>query len=607
MAVETTDAPNADGDIRRGTTISIPDDALGPWIAARSDQYGERPAAYRHLGPGNHEVVTYDEFFEDACAVAGGLRDLGLGAGDRIGIESETRYEWSVLDVATLLTGMVLVPVYPSFSPSQSAYVIDDAGIDVLVTQKPDVADAVADVTEEVIDVSSLPEGDFDTDTIVDADPESIATIIYTSGTTGDPKGVELTHRNVVGEMELLNETVPNFDPGKRGTCFLPLSHIYQRVFNYHMWNNGHSAVYMTPDTLLEDLQATEPHILGTVPRVYRRMYDGLTEQVAEMGSPKAQLVSWAIGVAREYGGAIEEGGPGPSPGLRARHAIAERLVYGTLREEFGLTNVEFAITGAASLDAGLLRFFWGLGVPLLEVYGATETTGGVTFNQMESFKPGTVGKPLPNTEVKLAQDGEVLVRGPTIMRGYWNKPDATADSLTDDWYHTGDVGRWNGDFLEIVDRKKHMQVLDTGKNVYSEPIETALRRQDHIAEAMVIAEGQKYVTALLQPNFDVVLSYADAEGINYDEDAVRRDGDETVAVPSALLDHPSIQSLFEAEIGDANEDLAEYQTVKKFTLLERALSVDEDELTPTLKKRRRDIQSNFADRIEEMYDESEA
>ncbi|MFP4625544.1 MAG: AMP-dependent synthetase/ligase [Natronomonas sp.] len=607
MAVETTDAPDSDGEIRHGPTISIPDESLGTWIAARAEQYGERPAAYRHLGPGNHETLTYDEFFEDACAVAGGLRDLGLGEGDRIGIESETRYEWSVLDVATLLTGVVLVPVYPSFSPSQSAYVIDDAGIDVLVTQEPDVADAVAEVTEEVIDVSSLPEGDFDTDTVVDADPESIATIIYTSGTTGDPKGVELTHRNVVGEMELLNETVPNFDPGKRGTCFLPLSHIYQRVFNYHMWNNGHSAVYMTPDTLLEDLKATEPHILGTVPRVYRRMYDGLTEQVAEMGSPKAQLVSWAIGVARDYGRAIEEGGPGPSPGLRARHAIAERLVYGTLREEFGLTNVEFAITGAASLDAGLLRFFWGLGVPLLEVYGATETTGGVTFNQMESFKPGTVGKPLPNTEVRLAQDGEVLVRGPTIMRGYWNKPDATADSLTDDWYHTGDVGRWNGDFLEIVDRKKHMQVLDTGKNVYSEPIETALRRQDHVAEAMVIAEGQKYVTALLQPNFDVMLSYADAEGIDYNEDAVRRDGDETVAVPGTLLDHPSIQSLFEAEVGDANEDLAEYQTVKKFTLLGRALSVEEDELTPTLKKRRRDIQSNFADRIEEMYDEREA
>lgn len=606
MAVETTDPPEVDSEVRRGPNISIPDDSLGAWITERAERYGDRTAAYKHLGPGEHEPLTYDELFEKALAVAGGLRDLGLEEGDRVGLESETRYEWSVLDVATLVSGVVLVPVYPSFSPSQSAYVLEDAGIDVLVTEEPDVPDAVNEVIEEVIDVSSLPEGDFDTDDVVDADQESLATIIYTSGTTGDPKGVELTHRNIVGEMELLNETVPSFDPGKRGTCFLPLSHIYQRVFNYHLWDNGHAAVYMTPDTILEDLQATEPHILGTVPRVYRRMYDGLTEQVAEMGSPKAQLVSWAMGVAREYGRAIEEGGPGVSPGLRARHAIAERLVFGTLREEFGLTNVEFAITGAASLDAGLLRFFWGLGVPLLEVYGATETTGGVTFNTMDSFKPGTVGRALPNTEVTLAEDGEVLVRGPTIMRGYWNKPGATEGSLTDGWYHTGDVGRWNGDFLEIIDRKKHMQVLDTGKNVYSEPIETALRRQDHVAEAMVIAEGQKYVTALIQPNFDVVLSFADSEGIDYDEDAVRTEGDETVEVPGELLEHSSVQLLFESEVEAANEDLAEHQTVKKFSLLERAFSVEADELTPTLKKRRRDIESNFADRIEEMYDESE-
>ena len=613
MASETADATEPDPEVERGPPLSVPDGALGPWIADRVEQYADRPAVLKHLGPGEHEPVTYEAFFEDACAVAGGLRELGLEAGDRVGIESETRYEWSVLDVATLLTGVVLVPVYPTFSPAQSAYVVDDAGLDVLVTEEPDVPAEVADVTETVIEVaglhepeSDLPDGEFAAESIADPDPGEVATVIYTSGTTGDPKGVELTHRNVRAELALLDETLPDFEPGLRGTCFLPLSHIYQRVASYNLWDHGHAAVFMTPDTLLADLKATEPHILATVPRVYRRMYDGLTDQVAGMGTPKAQLVTWAMGVAREYGRAIEEGGPGPGAGLQAKHAVAERLVFSTLREEFGLTNVEYAITGAASLDAGLLRFFWGMGVPLLEVYGATETTGGVTFNRMDSFKPGTVGKPLPETEITLTEQGEVLVRGPTVMRGYWNKPEATAESLDDGWYHTGDVGRWNGGFLEIVDRMKHMQVLDTGENLYSEPVEQALRRHDLVAEAMVVAEDRKYPAALLQPNFDALLAAADGMGIDYDADAVETDGDETVAVPRALLDHPDVRALFEEAVAAANEDLADFQTVEKFALLERALSVDEDELTPTLKKRRRDIEANFGAEIAAMYDDGD-
>jgi long-chain acyl-CoA synthetase len=507
-----------------------------------------------------------------------------------------------VLDAASLLGGFVLVPVYPTFSASQSAYVIEDAEADVLATESPDVPDQVAAATGEVLDIADLPEGEFEADAAPDPAPEDLATIIYTSGTTGEPKGVELTHRNVRAEMALLVETLRDLDPGCRSTCFPPLSHIYQRVFKYYSWDNGHAAVFMSPDTLLEDLTATEPELLGTVPRVYRRMADGLTEQVAEMSGAKARLVTWAMGVVREFGRAIEDGGPALGAGLRAKHAVAERLVFSTLRERFGLSNVELAITGAASLDAGLLRLFWGMGVPLLEVYGATETTGGVTSNRMDSFRSGTVGKPLPETDITLPPDGEVLVRGPTVMRGYWNKTEATADSLTDGWYHTGDVGRWNGEFLEIVDRKKHMQVLDTGKNVYSEPIETALRRQDLVAEAMVIAEDRKFVGALVQPNFDALVAVAGEAGIDVDEADLEADGDEVVAVPRSLLEADAIQERLEAAVVNANEDLADHETVKAFTLLERAFSVEADELTPTLKKRRRDIEDNRADRIDAMF-----
>lgn len=589
--------------MRRGPAAVIPEESLAEWFTERVDEHGHRPAALVKDDAGEYESISFEAFHEEARRVAGGLQSLGLAAGDRVAVQSETRYEWSVVDVACALSGVVLVPVYPTFSATQSAYVIDDAGADVLVTEAGTVADEVADVVEEVVDIGDLPTAEPDDLGGADRAHDDLATIIYTSGTTGDPKGVQLTHRNIRAEMVVLDEALPNVGPDKLGSCFLPLSHIYQRAANFSYWDQGNAAVFMSPDTLLEDLKATEPHILGTVPRVYRRMYDGLQEQVADMGTPKAQLVEWAMGVAREYGSALEDRGPGASAGLRARHAVAERLVFSTLREEFGLTNVEYAITGAASLDAGLLRFFWGMGVPLLEVYGATETTGGVTFNLKDSFRSGTVGKPLPETEIKLAADGEVLVRGPQVMPGYWQLPEETEASLTDGWYHTGDVGEWDGEYLKIIDRKKHMQVTDTGENVYSDPVEEVLRRQDHIAEALVIAEGRKYATALLQPNFDALLSFADDEGIDYDGSAVETDAGETVSVPEALVEHPDVQDLLQSEVDEANRELAEYERIQKFRTLSRAFSVEREELTPTLKKRRRDIQANFADEIESMYE----
>ena len=604
MASDTAPGESAEQVVKRGPAATVPEEPLAGWFADRADQYGESPAVYVKED-GEYEAISFAELHEEARAVAGGLQDLGLEPGDRLAVQSETRYEWSLVDVACLLAGVVLVPVYPTFSGKKSAYIIEDAEAEVLVTDAKDVHREVANVTDEVLDIADLPRGQLDGNPGEGREIEDLATMIYTSGTTGDPKGVQLTHRNLRAEMAVLDETLPDFDPGQKGSCFLPLSHVYQRVMNYFLWDNGHAAVFMTPDTLVEDLKATEPHILGTVPRVYRRMYDGVQDQVAEMGTPKKNLVRWAMGVAEEYGRAIEDGGPGLSAGLRARHALADRLVFSTLREQLGLTNVEYAITGAASLDASLLHFFWGMGVSLLEVYGATETTGGATFNRMDSFRAGTVGKPLPETEIKLAADGEVLVRGPTVMAGYWNLPEETEASLTDGWYHTGDVGEWDGDFLKIVDRKKHMQVMDTGKNVYADPIETVLRRQPHIAEALVEAEGRKFVSALLQPNFEALLTFADNQGIDYDDSQVERQDGEVVGVPADLVEQEAVQELFEGEIAAANKDLAEYETVKQFEVIARAFSVEREELTPTLKKRRTNIREHFADRLDAMYEDS--
>ncbi|MFC5971148.1 AMP-dependent synthetase/ligase [Halomarina salina] len=604
MAIEHTQSGRTVGEIHRGEPLDVPDGPLARWFSDRVRSYGDLPATVHREKEGAAFVeTTYEALYAEAVAVAGGFLET-MEPGDRLGIRAETRYEWSLVDLASVLAGLVLVPVYPSFSPEQARYVIEDAGVRTLVTEEELPLD-VAGAVEWVVDITDLPREEDTAATDLpgfDATDDDVTSIIYTSGTTGFPKGCELTHRNVLAEMAAIGGILPAV-PGDTGTCFLPLSHIYQRVSNYADWDRGVAAVFITIPTLVEDLGAIEPNGFVTVPRVYRRMYDGVQRQLREAAGPRGRIARWAVAVAHEYGRAIDDGGV-PAAGLRARHALAERLVYGQLREQLGLTEVRYAITGAASIDPDLLHFFWGIGVPVLEGYGATETTAGVTLSRPGERRAGTVGRPLPGVEIALADDGEVLVRGPQVFRGYWNDPDATAAALDDDgWYHTGDVGEWVGDCLRIVDRKKRLQVLDTGKNVYPGPIETALRRSPYVAEAMVVGEGRKYVSALVQPDFDALVAFAEAEGIAFDaDDLVRDELGTVVSVPTDLLDHEAVRDLLQSEVDAVNEGLAEYERVKRIAVVERAFSVEQEELTPTLKKRRGTIGEHFGERIEALY-----
>ncbi|WP_158202628.1 AMP-dependent synthetase/ligase [Halomarina oriensis] len=604
MAVDhTTATESAVRTVHAGEPLDVPEGPLARWFRDRVRAYGDLPATRHRDEDGAFVETTFSEFYAEAAAVAGGFLET-MEPGDRLGVRAETRYEWSLVDLASILAGLVLVPVYPSFSASQARYVLEDAAVRTLVTER-DPPLEVAGAVEWVVDVEDLPHvEDVDPDDLpgFDVSDDDLATIIYTSGTTGFPKGCELTHRNFLAQLAAVASFIES-KPGDTATCFLPLSHVYQRISNYADWNQGVSTVFMAVPSLLEDLGETQPNGFVTVPRVYRRMYDGVRKQVAEAEGARGRIARWALDVAREYGRAVDGGGT-PSARLRARHRLADRLVYGQLRERLGLSDVSFAITGAASIDPELLHFLWGIGVPVLEGYGATETTAGGTLNRPGEMRAGTVGKPVPGIEVALADDGEVLLRGPQVMRGYWNRPEATAEAIDDEgWYHTGDVGEFDGEYLRIVDRKKRLQVLDTGKNVYPGPIETALRRSPYVAEAMVVGEGRKYVTALVQPNFDLLVSFAEEHGLPYDADELERDHDGTVvAVPTDLLDHEEVRDLVQAEVDAANEDLAEYERVKRIAVIERALSVDEEELTPTLKKRRGTISEHFDDRIEALY-----
>ncbi len=592
---------------------------MAAWFHRKVRNNREDPAALVRAGD-EFQPRTFARLDADARAVARRLLDREVEPGDRVGIRSETRYEWSVVDLGCHLAGLVLVPVYPTFSEAQATHVVEDAGIDVLVVED-DPPEGVADAVEAVVGIEALASGERErsdpSGEREERDPSGErsddgpdlpgfdremgdpATLVYTSGTTGDPKGVELTHRNLLASLAMIDE---HFDvPGEIGTAFLPLSHVYQRSGNYFAWHRGAAVAFMSVDDLGEELPMVRPSAIMAVPRLYERIYDEIRDEASADGL-RGRLLSWAMDVAREYGRAQTRGDPGPA--LRGKHWLADRLVYSTLRERLGLDRLRYSITGAASIDPELLHFFWGMGAPLLEGYGATELTTPAAFTPPERPKPGTVGVPAPGEAIRIADDGEILVSGPNVMAGYWNDPEATAEAIDDGWYHTGDLGRFDDDgYLEVLGRKKHFSVLDTGKNVAPERIEDALTSSRYVAEAMAVADGRKFVTAIVQPSYDALVPFARKQGIEIDEAELEREDDEIVAVPRSLLDSPAVRDLFADEVDRSCADLAEYECVGEFALLERALSIERGELTPTLKKRRETIREHYADRIEAMYD----
>ncbi|WP_276261011.1 AMP-dependent synthetase/ligase [Haloglomus litoreum] len=608
MATETASTTSLDSDIHSGGDLSGIEGPVARWYLDRVEAFADEPAVYvrREGTDGEHGPFapkTYREVAEEARAVAGGLLEH-VAPGDRVAVRAETRYEWTLLDHSCLLAGLVLVPVYPSFSPEQTEHVLTDSGARVLVAEDPESLPIEArESVEVVIDIEALPTGEApDPLPGLDAAMDDTFTIVYTSGTTGMPKGVVITHQNLLSQVAQWEAMLPPTGPGDVGPVYLPLNHIMQRVIAYAGINWGSAGAYIAVESLVEDLQAVHPETFSAVPRIYRRMYDGVRESISAAEGAKQRIGEWALALAVEYGRAIETDSVTVS--LRARHAIADRLVYSTVRDQLGLGDVRYAGTGSASLDAEVLHFFWGIGVPLLEGYGATETTAALTFTRLDDFHPGTVGLPVAGAELKLAPDGEVLARGPNVTPGYWSDEANTAASFdADGWYHTGDIGEWRGEHLRIVDRKKRLQVLDTGKNVYPGPVENTLRRSPFVADAMVVAEGRKYVTAILQPNYDLLLEFAAEEGIAVDADACpRNDLGDVAGVPEELLDERAVRDLFQREVDAANETLADYERVKRFDLLPAAFAVESEELTPTLKKRRGTIEERHADRIEGLY-----
>jgi len=547
-----------------------------------------------------------------------GLRALGVEKGDRVALLSENRPEWAYVDLATLCAAAVDVPIYPNLPPAQVLYVLSDSQAKVAIASSAAQVKKVLEVRakaphlEHVIRFDDPPqEGTLSLDEVrargrealaADRDavrrraaevaPPDLATLIYTSGTTGDPKGVMLTHDNIVSNVHGALAAFGDFGPSDVALSFLPLCHIFERMGgHYLMLQQGVTIAYAeSVEKVPANMGEVRPTLMLSVPRLYEKMYARVQEKVAADSALKQRIFRWALGVGRQvFHASVEHRNPGF--GLRARHVLADRLVFAKIRERTG-GRLRLFVSGGAPLAREIGEFFGAVGLIILEGYGLTETSPVIAVNRPDRLKPGSVGPPLSNVEVKIAEDGEILTRGPHVMQGYYHKPEATAEALDRDrWFHTGDVGIIDAEgFLVITDRKKDIIVTSGGKKIAPQPIENVLKTNPLIGEIVMIGNKRNFPSALVVPNFDNLQKWARAHGV-------------TAASAEDLVRDPRVVALYDQTIKDLTKDLAQFERIKKVALLPREFTLEAGELTPTLKVKRRVVEQKYKDVIDQLYE----
>jgi long-chain acyl-CoA synthetase len=552
--------------------------------------------------------------------VAMGLYALDVRVGDRVGILSENRAEWTIADLGVINCGAVDAPIYSTQSPKQAAYILNDAGVEVLFISNQAQYDRVRDALNNCpklrviisFDPVNAPPGrvmsfselltwgraaDREEPELYEAlreivTPESLATLIYTSGTTGDPKGVMLTHANLVSNT-LANFQNSELKEGEAALTFLPFSHILERTTIYMYLHAGVSVYYAeSVETVARDMAEVRPHFMTSVPRLFEKVHARALEKAEESGERRAAIARWAIDVAKQWAQVSSEGRDAGVV-LNLKHKVADALVYSKLREALG-GRVRALVSGGAPLATELARFFYGAGMPIYQGYGLTESSPVITCNTPRANRLGSVGKPIPGVRVRIAEDGEILASGPNVMRGYYNRPAETEEALeTDDegrvWLRTGDIGYLDADgFLFITDRKKDLIKTSGGKYVAPQPIENAIKRSQYVNQVVVIGDGRKFPAALIVPQMDSLRAYARRQGI--------------VAEEFELIKHPKIIDLIEKEVESRTADLSQYEKIKAVLLLPRELTVEGGELTPTLKIKRRVVVEKNKGRIDQLY-----
>lgn len=591
------------------------------------------PSIVSAPGPGTFETLSYGEMHRIVRNLATGFREIGIQAGERVAIFAHTRMEWAHVDFALLASGAVVSTVYPESRPKQLNYLLDHAGAVGVVAENATLVDHVLetdidldfivsmdrlDREEEGIytlsQIHDIGESHYEPEQyrswIADRSPDDLATLIYTSGTTGRPKGVELTHRNLRSNINQVwrrfgprpdKGVVPVIDETSRVVSFLPLAHVFERLAGHFLlFGCGASVAYAeSPETLRDDFQAIKPTMGTSVPRVYEKIYDAIRAE-ASSSPVKSRIFHWAVDVGVEY---HESADPGTS--LRLKRGIADRLVFKKVRSALG-GEIDFLISGGGSLSPELCALFHGMGLPILEGYGLTETAPVISANPPEAPIVGTIGPPLVDCEVDIdrtveASDsfdavegtvGELLVTGPNVTAGYWEDPDATAAAFTDDgWFRTGDLVAIRPDgYIAFLERVKEIIVLSTGKNVAPGPIEDAFAPCDIVSQCMVVGNDEKFVGALIVPNLETLRSWASAADITLPDD------------PEELCHDDRVIERVQQVVEDVNADFAPHETIKQFRLLPDEFTQDADLLTPTMKKKRRNILYRYSEAVESIY-----
>jgi long-chain acyl-CoA synthetase len=562
---------------------------------------------------GTYQPMSTAELVDRVRRLSKALLELGVKPGDRVALMSENGPHWPTVDFATLCIGAVLVPIYPTLLPDQAAYIANNCGAKVVFAETAAHLEGLLSHANELPEVRQFvlikgEVGDPRVTTLAallekgagyDVEdferragavrPEDLATFIYTSGTTGTPKGVMLTHENIASNVTA-GLSVLNLDARYTVLSFLPLSHSFERTVDYCYFLTGCSIAYAeSVAAVAQNMQEVKPHVFVSVPRVYEKVYGRVQEGVAA-GSPiKQTLFAWAVAKGRQalpY--RLKRQKPPGLLGLQL--GLADKVVFSKIHERLG-GRFEFAISGGAPLGRDLAEFFWAAGVPIYEGYGLSETSPVITVNSRDAVKLGSVGRPIPGVEVKIAADGEILARGPNIMKGYWKMEKETAEVIdADGWFHTGDIGEIDEEgFLRITDRKKELIINAYGKNVAPAPIENSLKSSRYIGQAVVIGDRRKFLSALLVPDFDALKGWAERNGLG-------------TASPAELIAHPKVRELIGQEVETVNSGLAGFEKIVAWELLPDEFTLETGELTPTQKVKRRVINQKYGDVIERLY-----
>ena len=569
---------------------------------------------------GKYEGISYSEFKMQTENFAFGLAALGIVKNDKVAIISENRPEWVYSDMAILGLGAINVPIYPSLTAESIEFILNNSeSKGVIISTKFQLNKILkvkhnlrylkfvvvlneTDTAHEEKFIYTFGEVQDLGKTLKSTDPglfkkrmttvkeNELCTIIYTSGTTGEPKGVMLTHNNIMSNVRSALENYP-IDHTDFFLSFLPLCHIFERMGGYYTGFSSGAEVYFAEsiEAVGQNMTEAHPTIMTAVPRLFERINSKIIKNVDSQPSKKQKIFYWAMEVGVKFHEARRKGNI--PVGLKVKHRLADKLVFSKLREKTG-GKLRFFISGGAALPMYLGKFFEAAGIKIIEGYGLTESSPVITANKVDDYKFGTVGKPFPGVEVKIASDGEILARGPNIMQGYYKNKKETDETLKDGWLHTGDIGVFDADgFLMITDRKKHLFKTSTGKYIAPTPIENLFLSSKYIDQFVLIGDRRMFLSALIVPDFEAIKEYADSHKIKYD----------TV---EELMEMKEVYDLFDKDISQFQKKLANFERVRRFKLLTKPFTIETGEITPSMKIKRKVVEDQYSHLIEEMYRE---